>query len=390
MITRLCISGYRSLREVRLGLAALNVVTGANGSGKSSLYRALRLLADIAQGQIIQSLAAEGGIQSTLWAGPEELSRAMKQGMQPVQGARRKHPISLKLGFSSEDYGYAIDLGLPSNLYFPHDPEIKIESLWTGEVIGRANVFAQRNGSSVRIRDERGAWRSALQDLAPFDSMMTHGRDPRDAMELLVMRERMRGWRFYDHFRTDTEAPARQRRIGTYTPVLASDGSDLAAAIQTIRHIGNADELEAAIVDAFPGAGVEVGVADGYFEVVMYQRGLLRPLKTCLTDEAPYAGFQGDRVEVDQQGDMTAAQAKICQGLGVVKRYLMIDGLDLQDHLVGDNDVRAITAFQGQVPKDDWKRLLPLIGQAVAVQLGAQAFLVDRLEQARAERTVHP
>ena len=204
----------------------------------------------------------------------------MKQGTQPVQGTRRKHPISLKLGFSSEDYGYAIDLGLPSNLYFPHDPEIKIESLWTGEVIGRANVFAQRNGPSVRIRDERGAWRSSLQDLAPFDSMMTLGSDPRDAMELLVMRERMRGWRFYDHFRTDVEAPARRRKIGTYTPVLASDGSDLAAAIQTIRHIGNADELDAAIADAFPGAGVEVGVADGYFEVVMHQRGLLRPLKT--------------------------------------------------------------------------------------------------------------
>jgi predicted ATPase len=60
MITKLAISGYRSLRDVRLSLGALNVVTGANGSGKSSLYRAVRLLADIAQGRIIQSLAAEG------------------------------------------------------------------------------------------------------------------------------------------------------------------------------------------------------------------------------------------------------------------------------------------------------------------------------------------
>ena len=53
MITKLAISGYRSLRDVRLGLGALSVVTGANGSGKSSLYRAVRLLADIAQGRII-------------------------------------------------------------------------------------------------------------------------------------------------------------------------------------------------------------------------------------------------------------------------------------------------------------------------------------------------
>ena len=66
IITKLAISGYRSLRDVRLPLGPLNVVTGANGSGKSSLYRALRLLADIAQGRIIQSLAAEGGLHSTL------------------------------------------------------------------------------------------------------------------------------------------------------------------------------------------------------------------------------------------------------------------------------------------------------------------------------------
>ena len=49
------------MRDVRIALGALNVITGANGSGKSSLYRALRLLADIAQGRIIQSLAAEAG-----------------------------------------------------------------------------------------------------------------------------------------------------------------------------------------------------------------------------------------------------------------------------------------------------------------------------------------
>ena len=113
MITKLAISGYRSLRDVRLCLGALSVVTGANGSGKSSLYRAVRLLADIAQGRIIQSLAAEGGLHSTLWAGPESFSRAMKKGEQPVQGTVRKASVSLKLGFAGKDYGYAIDLGLP-------------------------------------------------------------------------------------------------------------------------------------------------------------------------------------------------------------------------------------------------------------------------------------
>jgi len=279
MMTRLAVAGYRSLRDIRVTLAALNVVTGANGSGKSSLYRALRLLADIAQGRIIQSLAGEGGLQSTLWAGPEQFSRAMKAGTQPVQGLRRTNPISLKLGFSGEDYGYAIDLGLPSQpSIFLNDPVIKAESLWTGERLGRANAFAVRNGPSVRIRDNTGEWRQAYTQLAPFDSMMTHCSDPREAVELLVLRERMREWRFYNHLRTDRDAPARRPQVGTYTPVLAGDGSDLAAAVQTIREIGNAREMDDAIADAFPGGRVGVAGTEAYIEIEMYQHGLLRPL----------------------------------------------------------------------------------------------------------------
>jgi predicted ATPase len=284
MINRLAIAGYRSLLDVRLGLARLNVVTGANGSGKSSLYRALRLLADIAQGRIIQSLAMEGGLASTLWAGPEKFSREMKAGTQPVQGLIRNGPISLKLGFSSEDYGYAIDLGLPipqkPPSAFLRDPEIKSELLWTGELSGRTNVFAQRRAKAVQIRDSTGNWRQAAYDLLSFDSMISHYSDPREAPELLQVRERMRNWRFYDGFRTDAGAPARRRQVGTYTPVLAGDGADLAAAFQTILEIGGADDLGAAIADAFPGSSVEVVIADGHFELAMQQQGLLRPLAT--------------------------------------------------------------------------------------------------------------
>jgi predicted ATPase len=281
LITKLAIAGYRSLRDVRLPLGPLNVVTGANGSGKSSLYRALRLLADIAQGRIIQSLASEGGLVSTLWAGPESISRAVKRGDYPVQGTARKNPISLKLGFAGQDYGYAIDLGLPPPIPpspFNRDPEIKAESQWTGATLGRANAFAVRNGPLVRIRADSGEWRQVFTSLAPFDSMMTHCSDPREAPELLLLRERMRDWRFYDHFRTDRDAPARRPQIGTYTPVLASDGTDLAAAIETVREIGGRQELGAAIVDAFPGATVDVVSTDGYFELEMHQHGLLRPL----------------------------------------------------------------------------------------------------------------
>jgi len=279
MIGALAIAGYRSLRDLRLPLGQLNVVTGANGSGKSSLYRALGLLADIAHNRVLQSLAAEGGLSSTLWAGPEKFSRAMKSGELPIQGGR-KNPVSLRLGFSGADFGYAIDLGLPipNQSAFDSDPNIKTESLWSGAKLSRGTVFAERSGPAVRIRDESGAWRPLMAQLSPFDSMMTQCADPKGALELFLVRETMRDWRFYDHLRTDRDAPARKRQVGVYTPVLSGDGADLAAASQTIHEIGAAEELEETIEDAFPGATIEIGRSGGHFELRVRQHGLLRPL----------------------------------------------------------------------------------------------------------------
>src|SRR5918999_5534586 len=95
MLSTLAVANYRSLRNLIIPLQRLNLVTGPNGSGKSNLYRALRLLADTAQGRLIPSLAREGGLHSTLWAGPEAFSRSVLRGEHPVQGTSRKRPIQL-------------------------------------------------------------------------------------------------------------------------------------------------------------------------------------------------------------------------------------------------------------------------------------------------------
>lgn len=92
MILTLAISGYRSLRDAVIDLDRLTVVTGANGSGKSGFYRALRLLSDIAHGGVISSLAAEGGLSSALWAGPEAFSRAVKAGERPSKERGEARP----------------------------------------------------------------------------------------------------------------------------------------------------------------------------------------------------------------------------------------------------------------------------------------------------------
>ena len=263
MLDTLAVENYRSLRRLVVPLRRCTVVTGPNGSGKSNLYRALRLLADSARNGAVNALAREGGLGSTMWAGPG-----------------RTGPVSLKLGFAGEDFGYAVDLGLPQdgNTAFTLDPEIKAEAVWAGRVLRPATLLAERSGPMVRVRDAGGAWVTAARGLRPFDSMVSELADPQSAPELLALRERMRSWRFYDHVRTDLDAPARRPQIGTRTTVLSHDGADLAAAWQTIAEIGDAGALAESVAAAFPGSRVEVDVASGRFELALRQPGMLRPL----------------------------------------------------------------------------------------------------------------
>ncbi len=281
MITTVAISGYRSLRDVVLPLGRLTIVTGANGTGKSSVYKSLRLLSDIADDRIIASIAREGGFRSVLWAGPEQISRGMRDGSVPIQGTRRKHPVSLKLGFADADMTYAVELGLPvqnGTSMFNEDPEIKREVFWPGGKPTPSRIIADRRGPSVRVKNNDHKPVQIASSLSTNESMIREIVGEDAPWELAAARRQLAAWRFYDHMRTDEAAPARQPQIGTRTTTLSPAGSDIAAAIQTIREIGDGGALDAAIDLAFPGARIDVVPAAGLFQLVMHQHGMLRPL----------------------------------------------------------------------------------------------------------------
>ncbi|TWT78927.1 hypothetical protein CA13_03240 [Planctomycetes bacterium CA13] len=280
MIDRISISGYRSLRSIILRLGALNVVTGANGSGKSNLYRALRLLADAGDGRLVHSLASEGGFDSVRWAGPELITNEMIRGEVPIQGTVRKKPVSLRLGFTSQPFSYSLELGLPqpSQSMFDSDPEVKRECLWRGISMEAKTLCADRRQGNLRCRSAKGKWRDVELPLGTHDSMLSEYADPFAAPELIVMREILRSWRFYDTFRTDADAPARRASVGTFTPIMSSDGSDLAAALQTIREIGDARSLCRAVDDAFPGSQIHIRSSEFGMQLSLQQPGMLREL----------------------------------------------------------------------------------------------------------------
>ncbi|WP_151526670.1 AAA family ATPase [Serinicoccus kebangsaanensis] len=282
MYATVAISGYRSLRDVLLPMGRLTVVTGANGSGKSSVYRALRLLGSCGQGAVVRALAAEGGLESALWAGPESLTQA-RRGHE-VQGTMRSGPVAIRLGVGGTDgeLSYLTDLGIPvqsEGTLFNRDPEIKREAVWRGPVMRPATLTARRKHSRVEVRQDGGGWEPTAVRVPPWSSMLTELVDPLAVPEPWAVREALGTWRFYDGFRVDAGAPARRPHVGTRTWAVAEDGSDLAAALQTIREDSRA-ELDAAVADAFDGARLEVVASDGLFDLALHQPGMLRPLRS--------------------------------------------------------------------------------------------------------------
>jgi predicted ATPase len=282
MIRTVAVQGYRSLRDLVLPLGQLSLITGANGSGKSSVYRSLRLLADAAQNSVVASLAAEGGLPATFWAGPETIARSVRQGEHDVEPLAKRSVASLKLGFGSDEYSYSIDLGYPqrSNVtLFELDPHIKRECVWHGAVYRKAAALVDRRNNFVWLsttKDEEPVM--LTQHLNDSDSMLASIADPQRAPEMLEVREAVRGWRFYDSFRTDAASPARLAQIGTFSPVLHHDGSNLAAALQTIVELRSDEALKITIEDAFPGSLLYVEAQNGRFELQLRQHGLLRAL----------------------------------------------------------------------------------------------------------------
>lgn len=276
-IREIHVTGYRSVRNLRLHLSQINVLTGANGTGKTNLYNSVFLLAKAAAGGFAQVVAEEGGMPSVLWAGARK-SRSL--------GAIRLEPVRMTLGIKTDTFSYELVCGLPKQTSgeksaFSLDPEVKEERVWMDAPHGLKVTFFERSpkGAWILDNDERLADYSG--ELLPTESVLSQLREPHLYPELSSLRAEISRWRFYHHFRTDAESPLRHPQVGVRTPVLAHDGRDLAAALQTINEVGQSQDLHEAIRQAFPGASLEIEHDEdtGMFAVLLRMPGLRRPLR---------------------------------------------------------------------------------------------------------------
>ncbi|MGD9591031.1 MAG: AAA family ATPase [Candidatus Berkiella sp.] len=268
MILEFSVKGYRSLQDISVSLNNLNVIIGPNGSGKSNLYHALRLLAKSAEGSLAKTLALEGGMPSVLWAGDRKLGHS-------------GDPIRMIISLRTDKFTYELALGLPKGgiSLFNLDPEVKHEAIWYGKEKRRSTNYLERKTGTTWIMNDSGERVCYPLIMSQSESVLSQLHEPHLYPELSCLREMMRGWRFYHHFRTDMGSPVRQPQIGVRTPVLSDCGIDVAAALQTIKEVGDHDALRIAIDEAFPGSELIIKTQGSRFELLLQQKGMKRPFE---------------------------------------------------------------------------------------------------------------
>ena len=253
-------AGYRSLRDIRFPVGPLGVFIGGNGVGKTNLYRALELLQSAAAGTLTRDVAVEGGMDSVLWAG--------KRGKGTP--ARVRLACELLDDETAQTFLYEVETGLVPQTVdafgnvtvlgagFAREPQVKLERL-TLTAGRRPVLMLGRDGPAGFARDEEGRKRELGTGLLATETALATLQDALRFPEIQLVRQAMTAWRFHHDFRTDAGSPLRRPCLAVTTPTLASDGSDLAAAFATLRHIRqDSADLDAAIDHSFPGARLVV------------------------------------------------------------------------------------------------------------------------------------
>ena len=260
VLTDLHFTNFRSIRTIGFPVRQLSVLVGANGVGKTNLYRALELVRAAATGEFAQEIAREGGLASVMWAGER------KTHEQPR--------LSLRIGLDSIDpdgdgpaCSYEIEPGFPTRVdaAFSLEAMVKRETL---TLLGRRAVpLMERKGPAIWVRDPAGARIQADNVLLSSETALA---ELRGYPEIDRVREVIAAWRFYHGFRTDAGSPLRQPARAVTAPMLDANGANLAAVFATLRHIRqDSVDLDEAIDHAFPGATLEVPMPERFASFAM-------------------------------------------------------------------------------------------------------------------------
>jgi predicted ATPase len=250
------IKGYRPFKEIKFQFTPLQVLVGANGSGKSSLFEFLKFIRDacyqeippeIIEGSIGQQIFHKPGSDRFSWCAEIDLNQKVLlyyegELMGPVGSTKviservtTKNPLN---EYSNEEYTF---LNFQNGKGIVKDPEDK---------------KFKRKEWDLRKPNQLGL--GAITD----STLVT----------LFNLREYVRGWRFYNSFHINNEK-IRKSVPTSQEPVLHEDAGNLSAVLFNLmtEHPESFEELKSVIKSAIPGfKNLNVKARGGPGEVIAF------------------------------------------------------------------------------------------------------------------------
>lgn len=250
------IGGYRPFADIAMELDSLQVIVGANGCGKSSLFEFLRFIRDACYREIPPEIV-EGAIGQQIFhkPGPDKLWWNVKIDL------KEKVPLS-----------YQGELMGP-----PGAPRIIAERVVGRDLLQNGSekeyTFLDfRNGKGIVSDPKNQPSKRKEWDLRKPNQLGLGAITDSTLITLFSLREYIRGWRFYNSFHINNEK-IRKSVPTSQDPVLHEDAGNLSAVLFHLmtEHPESFDELKSAIKSAIPGfKDLNVKARGGPGEVIAF------------------------------------------------------------------------------------------------------------------------
>jgi predicted ATPase len=235
-ITSLKIRGYRPFRDFTAQLGALEVLVGANGSGKSALFEFLKFLRDSTYQDIPPEIIA-GSIGQEIFhiPGDERFWWSVDTNIYPPYPLRYQGELQGPIGRTQVTFERAQNVP-------PKDSTI------------RPMVFMDMKGQNGLIRNEEGRHQEQKVQLKrPNQLALSTATNPA-LIALYNLREYLLAWRFYSSFRIANDSIRKPVPI-EQEPLLREDGGNLSAVLFYLssEHPRQFDALQSAMRAMVPG-----------------------------------------------------------------------------------------------------------------------------------------
>lgn len=258
-IQHLKVSGLLSFgpRGIDLPLAPLNVMIGANGSGKSNLLEVLALLA-AAPRNLPGPMKELGGVEEWFWKGGE---------------ARAEIDCVVTNEDGKASLRHALELGRNGDRFELRDERIEFAEPTAGKP--EPYFFYRFQRGRPVLNEKQGGERGLRpESVRPEESILSQVRDPERYPELSYLQDRYESIRLFRNWSFGPRAAVRSAQRTDLRSDFLNDGGDNLALVLSEFGSGSRRELLASLRDVYDGIeDFRTPVKAGYVQLILEECG---------------------------------------------------------------------------------------------------------------------